>query len=148
MYVFSRVIRTSTRRNTHAAPKLTSKKGTVQKTQSAAVFILLTQASGIYNNRQRSKMCAAVQRGFTSSARRKLTTFSVGSLYKNASVKMCLSFFDNGILIKLSDSEKPDLLMLFFQRKTSKLTMFVLQTYATLRSVKPKKKYDYNFQNC
>ena len=121
-------------------PQLTSKKGTVKKTQSAAVFILLTQASGIYNNRQRSKMCAAVQRGFTSSARRKLTTFSLGTLYKNASVKMCLSFFDNGILIKSSDSEKPDLLMLFSQRKTSKLTIFVLQTYATLRSIKPKKK--------
>ena len=121
-------------------PQLTSKKGTVQKTQSAAVFILLTQASGIYNSRQRSKMSAAAQRGFTSSARRKLTTFSLGTLYKNASVKMCLSFFDNGILIKLSDSEKPDLLMLFSQRKTSKLTMFVLQTYATLRSIKPKKK--------
>ena len=49
---------------------------------------------------------------------------------------MCLSFFDNGTLIKLSDSEKPDLFMLFSQRKTSKLTIFVLQTYATLRVIK------------
>ena len=49
---------------------------------------------------------------------------------------MCLSFFDNGTLIKFSDSEKPDLFMLFSQRKTSKLTMFVLQTYAKLREIK------------
>ena len=49
---------------------------------------------------------------------------------------MCLSFLDNGTLIKLSDSEKQDLFMLFSQRKASKLTIFVLQTYATLRVIK------------
>ena len=51
--------------------------------------------------------------------------------------KCALAFFYNRILIKLADSEKPDLLMLFSQRKTSQLSMFVLQTYsATLRAIK------------
>ena len=78
------------------------------KTQSAVVFILLTQASVhenfwyVYSYRRRSKMCAAVYKRFSSSARRKLISFSVGILHKNASVKMCHSFFNNGISIKLS----------------------------------------------
>ena len=33
---------------------------------------------------------------------------------------MYLSFFDNGILIKLSDSEKPNLLMLIFLEENIK----------------------------
>ena len=78
------------------------------KTQSAVVFILLPQASVhekfiyIYSYRRRSKMCAAVKKRFSSSARRRSITFSFCTLHKNASVKMCHSTFNDGISVKLS----------------------------------------------
>ena len=78
------------------------------KTQSAVVFISLPQASVhekfiyIYSYRRRSKMCAAVKKRFSSSARRRSITFSFGTLHKNASVKMCHTIFNDGISVKLS----------------------------------------------
>ena len=56
--------------------------------------------------------------------------------FSSEKINHFLSLHSLQTLIKLSDSEKPDLFMLFSQRRTSKLTIFVLQTYTTLREIK------------